>query len=105
MSTVGTTVLNSVDTYIFDVLPTPSEDVVKKLSEHEGKGRVTIVSGEEKIALGKKVFESFNCFLVSVPSKVDEAFVYEVMNQLTRDNVDFSDLDQISIQNLGGKNG
>ena len=105
VSTVGTTVLNSVDTYIVDVLPTPSEDVVKKLSEHEGKGRVTIVSGEEKIALGKKVFESFNCFLVSVPSKVDEAFVYEVMNQLTRDNVDFSDLDQISIQNLGGKNG
>jgi len=103
-STVGTTVLNSVDTYIFNVLPTPDENVVKRLSEYEGNGRVAIVNGEEKITLGKKAFESSNCFLVNVPFKVDEAAVYEIMSQLTKDNVDFSDLDQISIQNLGGKN-
>ncbi|HBR03413.1 MAG TPA: hypothetical protein DD738_12475 [Ruminiclostridium sp.] len=103
-STVGTTVLNSVDTYIFNVLPTPDENVVKRLSEYEGNGRVAIVNGEEKITLGKKAFESSNCFLVNVPFKVDETAVYEIMSQLTKDNVDFSDLDQISIQNLGGKN-
>lgn len=104
VSTVDTMVLNSVDTYLFDVLPTPDEDVIKRLSEHEGKGKVTIVTGEGKITLGKKAFESSNCFLVNVPSKVDEAAVYEIMSQLTKDNVDFSDVDQISIQDLGGKN-
>ncbi len=104
VSTVDTMVLNSVDTYLFDVLPPPNEDVIKRLSEHEGKGKVTIVTGEGKITLGKKAFESSNCFLVNVPSKVDEAAVYEIMSQLTKDNVDFSDVDQISIQDLGGKN-
>lgn len=104
VSTVDTMVLNSVDTYLFDVLPTPDEDVIKRLSEHECKGKVTIVTGEGKITLGKKAFESSNCFLVNVPSKVDEAAVYEIMSQLTKDNVDFSDVDQISIQDLGGKN-
>ena len=64
----------------------------------------TIVTGEEKITLGKKVFESFDCFLVHVPSKVDEVVVYEIMSQLTKDNVDFSVLDKISITNLGGEN-
>lgn len=104
VSTVDTMVLNSVDTYLFDVLPTPDEDIIKRLSEHEGKRKVTIVTSEGKITLGKKAFESSNCFLVNVPSKVDEAAVYEIMSQLTKDNVDFSDVDQISIQDLGGKN-
>ncbi len=104
ISAVGTTVLNSVDTYIFDTYPTPNEDLAKKLAEHEEKRRVTIVSGEEKIVLGKKEFKAFQCFLVNVPFKVDEAAVYDIMSQLTKDNVDFSDLDKISIQNLGGKN-
>ncbi len=103
-ATVGTTVLNSVNTYLFDVLPTADEDVIKKLSEHEGNGKVTRVIGEGKITLGKKAFESFNCFFVNVPSKVDEAAVYEIMSQLTKEDVDFSDVDQISIQELGGKN-
>lgn len=97
VSTVGTTILNSIDTYIFDMLPTPSDDVVKMLSGYEGTGRVAIVSGEKQIVLGKEVFNSFNCFFVNAPSKVDEAAVYEIMSQLTKDNVDFSDLDQISI--------
>lgn len=52
----------------------------------------------------QKVFESFDCFLVHVPSKVDEVVVYEIMSQLTKDNVDFSVLDKISITNLGGEN-
>ena len=50
------------------------------------------------------IFESFDCFLVHVPSKVDEVVVYEIMSQLTKDNVDFSVLDKISITNLGGEN-
>lgn len=104
VSTVGNTVINSIDTYVFTVLPSLNEDVAKKLSEYECKGKVTIVDGEEKITLGEKVFTSFNCFLVNVPSKVDETTVYDIMSQLTKDNVDFSDIDHISIQNLGGKN-
>lgn len=79
------------------MLPTPSDDVVKMLSGYDGTGRVAIVSGEDQIVLGKEVFNSFNSFLVNVPSKVDEATVYEIMSQLTKDNVDLSDLDQISI--------
>lgn len=97
VSTVGTKVLNSVDTYIFDMAQTSNKDVAKKLCGYEGKGSVAIVRGEGKIILGKKVFESFNCFLVNVPSKVDEALVYEIMSQLTKETVDFSNLDQISI--------
>lgn len=104
VSTVGTTVINSVDTYIFTVLPPLNEDVAKKLFEYEGKGKVTIVDDEGKITLGKKAFDSFNCFLVCVQSRVDEATVYDIMSQLMKDNVDFSDVDHISIHNLGGKN-
>lgn len=97
ISAVDTTVLNSVDTYIFDTFPTPNENVAKKLSAHDGKGRVAIVRGEGKILVGQKEFEAFQCFLVNVPSKIDEAAVYDIMSQLTKDNVDFSDLDKISI--------
>ena len=104
VSAVGNIVLHSVDTYIFDMFPTPNKDVAKMLYEYEEKGGVTIVTGEEKITLGKKVFESFDCFLVHVPSKVDEVVVYEIMSQLTKDNVDFSVLDKISITSLGGEN-
>ena len=104
VSIVGTTVVNSIDTYIFTELSSLNADIVKTLSEYEGKGNVTIVDGEEKITIGKKVFESFNCFLVNVPSKVDETVVYDIMSQLTKDNVDFSDIDHISIRDLGGKN-
>lgn len=99
VSTVGATVLNSVDTYIFTVLPSLNEDVAKKLFEYEGKGKVTIVDDEGKITLGKKAFDSSNCFFVCVPSRVDEATVYDIMSQLTKVNVDFSDVDHISIQN------
>lgn len=97
VSTIDAKVLNSVDTYIFDMIPTSNKNVAKKLCEYEGKESVAIVKGEEKITLGKKVFESFNCFLVNVPSKVDEVVVYEIMSQLTKENVDLSDLDQIYI--------
>lgn len=104
VSTVGTTVINSVDTYIFTVLPPLNEDIEKKLFAYEGEGKVAIVDDEGKITLGKKAFDSFNCFWVCVPSKVDEATVYDIMNQLTKSDVDFSDIEHISIQNLGGKN-
>ena len=104
MSTVGTTVINSVDTYIFAVLPPLNEDVAQKLFEYEGKGKVTIVDDEGNITLGKKTFDSFNCFLVCVPSKVDRATIYDIMSQLTKSSVDFSDVEHISIQDLGGKN-
>lgn len=96
-STVGTVVLNSVDTYIFDVLPSLNTDMVKSLSEYEGKRSVATVNEKGKITLGERVFESYRSFLVNVPSKVDEAAVYEIMRQLTQDNVDLSDLEQVSI--------
>lgn len=104
VSAVGTTVINSVDTYIFTALPPLNEDVAKNLFEYEGKGKVTIIDAEGNITLGKKAFNSFKCFLVCVPSKVDEATVYDIMSQLTKSNVDFSDVEHISIQDLGGKN-
>lgn len=104
VSTKGTTVINSVDTYIFAVLPPLNEDVAQKLFEYEGKGKVTIVDDEGNITLGKKTFDSFNCFLVCVPSKVDRATIYDIMSQLTKSSVDFSDVEHISIQDLGGKN-
>ncbi len=91
--------LNSVDTYIYDVLPKPDEDTANKLSDHEEKGKVAIIEGEEKITFGKKALEPFRCFLIHVPStsRIDETAVYEIMSQLTKDTVDFSDLDQITI--------
>lgn len=105
VSTAGTTVINSVDTYIFTELPTLNEDVANKLLEYEGKGKVTIVDDEGNITLGKKTFDSFKCFLVCVPSKVDGTTVHDIMSQLTKSSVDFSDVEHISIQDLGGKNG
>lgn len=104
VSTAGTAVINSVDTYIFTALPPLSEDVGKKLFEYEGKGKVTIVDDEENITLGKETFDSFNCFLVCVPSKPDTLTVYDIMSQLTKSSVDFSDVEHMSIQDLGGKN-
>lgn len=104
VSTVGTAVINSVDTYIFTTLPPLKKDVEKKLFEYEGKGNVTIVDDEENITLGKETFDSFNCFLVCVPSKPDTPTVYDIMSQLTKSSVDFSDVEHMTIQNLGGKN-
>lgn len=86
------------------MLPPLDKDTDKKLSECEGKGNVVIVDEEKKVTLGRKVFESINSFLVRVPFRVDEALVYDIMNQLTKSNVDFSDVDHISMQDLGGKN-
>lgn len=97
VSTDGTVVLNSVDTYIYDVLPALNEDVATSLFEYGGKQKVAIIDEKAKIKLGKMVFESSKCFLVNEPSKVDEAAVYEIMSQLTQANVDFSDLEQVSI--------
>ena len=68
-------------------------DKLQRLSDDEGT-----------ITLGKKTFDSFNCFLVCVPSKVDRATIYDIMSQLTKSSVDFSDVEHISIQDLGGKN-
>ena len=104
VSTVGTTVINSVDTYIFTVLPSLNEDVATSLFEYVGKDEVTMVDEEAINTLRRKAFDSFKCFLVCVPSKVDEAAVYDIMSQLTKSNVDFSDVEHISIQDLGGKN-
>ena len=98
------TVIHNIDTYIFTVLPPLDKDTDKKLSECEGKGNVVIVDEEKKVTLGRKVFESINSFLVRVPFRVDEALVYDIMNQLTKSDVDFSDVDHISMQDLGGKN-
>lgn len=98
VSTVGPKVINSVDTFVFTMLPPLGESVAKKLFEYENKGKVTIVDDEGKITVGKKSFDTFNCFLVCVPSKVDEATVYDIMSQLTKPGVDFSDVDHISIQ-------
>lgn len=97
VSTDGTVVLNSVDTYIYDVLPALNEDVATSLFEYGGKQKVAIIDEKAEIKLGKMVFESSKCFLVNEPSKVDEAAVYEIMSQLTQANVDFSDLEQVSI--------
>lgn len=104
VSTIGTTVINSVDTYIFTVLPPLSENYTKKLLEYKGDGKVTIIDNEDKITLGKKTLSCANCFFVCVPSKVDEGIVYDIMSQLTKPNVDFSDVFHVSIQNIGGNN-
>ena len=104
VSTIGTTVINSVDTYIFTVLPPLSENYTKKLLKYKGDGKVTIIDNEDKITLGKKTLSCENCFFVCVPSKVDEGIVYDIMSQLTKPNVDFSDVFHVSIQNIGGNN-
>lgn len=62
VSAVGNIVLHSVDTYIFDMFPTPNKDVAKMLYEYEEKGGVTIVTGEEKIHLAKKYLNHSTVF-------------------------------------------
>lgn len=100
----GDTVIHSIDTYVFKMLPPLDKNADKKLSEYEGRGNVVIVDDEKKITLGQKEFESINSFLVRVPCRFDEALVYDIMNQLTKPDVDFSDVEHISMQDLGGKN-
>lgn len=88
--------LNTVDTYIYNISATTNENTEKTLLAFEGEGNVAIVNGEKEITLGKRTFDSFKCFFINEPSKIDDTTIFEIMRQLT-DDVDFSDLVQISI--------
>ena len=88
--------LNSVDTYIYNISSVANEDKAHKLSGFEGEEKVAIIDGEKEVTLGKKTFNSFKCFFINEPSKIDDTTVYDIMGQLS-DDVDFSDLPIISI--------
>ena len=105
VSAVKSKIINSANVYIFDTISKISVDVEEKLLEYDGDSSVVVVDGDEIPLLGMKKFDSVQSLFVNMPFKIDEANIYEIMSQLTKDNVDFADTDRISIKELGGKNG
>lgn len=101
-SKVKNTVLNSVDTYVFDVVQPIDEAVAEKLSGCEISKPIAVVEGGEGISLGGKALTP-RCFLIDDSSGLTESDVYEAMRQLTQEDPDFSTVERISIQEQGGK--
>ena len=88
--------LNSVDTFIYDVSGMTNKEFEKKLANFEGEDKVAVINSEKEITIGPKTIQPFKCYFINEPSKIDDANIYDILRQLT-DDVDFSDLTQISI--------
>ena len=96
ITSVANTVLNTVDIYIYNTCDAIGKGIEKALASYKEKDKVAMINGAEKISLGRKTFEPYRCFFINVPTKVDDAAIYDIMSQLTGDG-DFSGLKQITI--------
>ncbi len=96
VNAVENTELNSVDTFIYDSSVIADKELEEKLTAYDGEDKVVIINGDEEITVGQKAIKPLKSFYITEPSKIDDATVYDILRQLT-DDVDFSDLTQISI--------
>lgn len=95
-ATVKTTIINSVDIYLYTEPTAVKKSVEKKISKYDANKEVVIIHGDEKSPFGKEVEKTLQCFFINIPCKIDDPSIYDIMDQLT-DNADFSELDQIYI--------
>ena len=95
-NTVGTVEFDSVDTFIYDVSAVTNEGITQKLSEVSGEEKVVIINGEKESTISGYAIPLSRSFFINSSIKIDDSAVFDIMQQLT-DDVDFSDLVQISI--------
>ena len=95
-STIKNVTINSVDIYLYTEPTVVNKTVEKKLLKHDSNKEVVIIHTDEKIPFDQKAVKTLQCFFINIECKIDDSSIYDIMNELT-DNVDFSELDQVSI--------
>lgn len=86
--------------FLYTALKPTGEALTQKMLETDFEKKVIIVKEKDVVQIGGNNLNAFKAFFINISDgfkkdKVDENFIYEIMEQLTSD-IDLNDLPTIS---------